>query len=157
MQVSSKIVHHIPTADLTDIEEVRLATPYVSNLVYQKLKRRRVDEVATFLESTRGDHACSAMRGQLFESYVMYRQSEGGEVKYAVKSPQGISAPAGESCTPENAHMSADDLSHLDICLALRYIVNWSWAFERTILGMHKAENAFEVHSSDGSTQKLAG
>ena len=97
MQVSNRIVHHIPTADLTDVEEVRLASPYVSDLVCQKLQRRKVDQIATFLESTRGDHACSVMRGQLFESYVMYRQSEGGQREYAVKPPQGFSDPAGES------------------------------------------------------------
>ncbi len=119
MQVSNWIVHHIPTADLAGVKEVRLATSYVGNLVCRKLQRGKVDQVAALLESTRGNHAGRVMRGQLFESYVMHRQSEGGEDEYAVKPPQGFSAPAGDSCALKNAHMSDNDLLHSDICLVL--------------------------------------
>lgn len=80
MQVSNSIVHLIPTADLTDVKEVRLATSFVSNLVCQKLMRRKKNQIETFLESTRGKDACSAVRGQLFESYAINRQSESGNV-----------------------------------------------------------------------------
>ena len=80
MQISLGIFHYIPTADLTGVEEIRLATSYVSDLVCRKLERCKADQVVAFLERTRGDQACRAMRGQLLESYVMYRQSEGGEI-----------------------------------------------------------------------------
>lgn len=62
--------------------------------------RRKVDEVAMFLRNTRGDHECSVMRGQLFVSCVMYKQSEGGGSEYAVKPPEGFSPSAGESQVP---------------------------------------------------------
>lgn len=85
-------MHIIPTADLRRRQETRLATAYVSNLVFQKLTRNTVDDVCRFLVSTRGDHACHAMRGQLFVSFVMYRQSEDHSRVFKVKSPQDFSA-----------------------------------------------------------------
>ncbi len=150
VQVSNRIVHHIPTADLAKVEEVRLATSYVSNLVCDKLKRRKVDQVATFLESTKGSHACSVMQGQLFESYVMYRQSEGGEDEYAVKPPEGFLAPAGDSRAFKIAHTEANHLLHLDTCLALmvswiavRLFAHWKkYLLVRRPLGVYKAKHA---------------
>ena len=84
-------MHIIPSDDLKRRLETRLATPYISDRVYQKLTRDAVDDVCGFLDSTSGDHACSAMRGQLFESFVMSRQSEGQGRTFRVKLPQGFS------------------------------------------------------------------
>ena len=91
LQVGSRIVHVIPSDDFKKRLETRLATPYISKIVYQKLTRDTVDDVCGFLASTRGDHACSAMRGQLFESFVMSRQSESQGRTFRVKLPQGFS------------------------------------------------------------------
>ena len=85
VQVSSKVVHHVPTDDWTEVEEVPPAISYVSSLVCQQLMQGKVDQGATFLESTQGDHACSAMLGQLFEKDDRYRQSGGVEREHAVK------------------------------------------------------------------------
>ena len=84
-------MHIIPSDDFRWRLETRFATPYISDKVYQKLTRDTVDDVLGFLASTRGDHACSAMRGQLFESFVMSRQSEGQGRTFRVKPPQGFS------------------------------------------------------------------
>ena len=91
LQIRSQVVHIIPSDDLTMRLETRLASPYISDSVYQKLTRNTADDVCKFLASTRGDHACRAMPGQLFESFVMSRQSEGQGRTFRVKSPQGFS------------------------------------------------------------------
>ena len=82
---SPVMVHHILTDDWPEVEKVPLAISYVSSLVCQKLKQGKVDQGATFLESTQGDHACSTMLGQLFKKIVRNRQSGGVESKHAVK------------------------------------------------------------------------
>ena len=92
LQVRNCIVHIIPSDDLRIRQAPRLATPYTSNLVYQKLTRISMDDVLGFLKGTRGDHACGAIRGQLFESYVMHRQSKASGKEFQVKLPEGFSA-----------------------------------------------------------------
>ncbi len=83
-------MHIIPSDDLSERKEMRLATAYVSDLVYQKLTRDAVDDVRDFLQSTKGDYTCYAIRGQLFESFVMSIQSENQSRTFRVKPPEGF-------------------------------------------------------------------
>lgn len=85
-----RIVHILPSDDLRRIQGIRLATAYVSNLVCQKLTRNTFDDVCRFLVSTRGDRRCQAMRGQLFKSFVMYRQSQDQGRRFEVKQPNSL-------------------------------------------------------------------
>ena len=77
LQISNRIVHHVPTDDLTGCKDVRLASHYVAHLVFQKLARNSMNDVVSFLTGTLGDYHCSTIRGQLLESYTIHHLAAG--------------------------------------------------------------------------------
>lgn len=86
LQISNRIVHHIPKKDLAGVEAVTLASSHVTSMVYHKLKKASKHNVVWFLQHSAGSKNCSTMRGILFEEYVVDHQSEGGDVRYECKS-----------------------------------------------------------------------
>ena len=98
LQVSDRIVHHVPTDDMEFLKEVVLASKHVASRVYRKLASETTHNHVWFLRQSAGDERCMTMRGDLFEEYVVETQSQGGSVKYPCKANSNdFHTPGGPS------------------------------------------------------------
>ena len=104
LQVSNRIVHHVPTNDMTLLKEVVLASRYVASMVYKRLARMTTHNHIFFLRQSAGERKCSSMRSNLFEEYVIQHQAQGGDIKYDCKANSNdCHTPGGVSTSlPEN-------------------------------------------------------
>lgn len=76
------LVHHIPDDDLRP-SHIAMASGYVSDRVYERLKVKNQVDLRIFLAASAGADELSVVHGNFFESHTILSRTQGG--KYCVR------------------------------------------------------------------------